>query len=59
MARHYGVGPLWVFIAPGNVASRRTAERAGLSLVDTVAAKPEALAMGLEPELCRYAVESP
>ena len=59
VARHYGVGPLWVLIAPGNVASRRTAERAGLSLVDTVAATPEALAMGLEPELCRYAVEWP
>jgi len=48
-----------VLIAPGNVPSRRTAERAGLSLVDTVAATPEALAMGLEPELCRYAVEWP
>ena len=55
LARHYGIGPLWVFIAPENVASRRTAERAGLTLVDTVAAAPEALAMGLEPELCRYA----
>jgi hypothetical protein len=41
------------------VASRRTAERAGLSLVDTVAATPQALAMGLEPELCRYAIECP
>ena len=59
VARHYGLGPLWVLIAPGNMASRRTAERAGLALVDTVAATPEALAMGLEPELCRYAVEWP
>jgi predicted acetyltransferase len=59
VARHYGVAPLWVLIAPGNVASRRTAERAGLTLVDTVAAAPEALAAGLEPELCRYVAEWP
>lgn len=59
LARHYGVAPLWVLIAPENVASRRTAERAGLVLVDTVAAAPEALAMRLEPELCRYAVRDP
>jgi predicted acetyltransferase len=59
VARHYGVAPLWVLIAPGNVASRRAAERAGLTLVDTVAAAPGALAAGLEPELCRYAAARP
>ena len=59
VARHYGVAPLWVLIAPGNVASRRTAERAGLVMVDIVAATPEALAMGLETELCRYAANQP
>ena len=59
VARHYGVAPLWVLVAPGNVASRRTAERAGLTLVDTVAAAPEALAAGLEPELCRYMAARP
>ncbi len=59
VARHYGIAPLWVLIAPGNLASRRTAERAGLTLVDTVATTPEALAMGLEPELCRYVAERP
>jgi predicted acetyltransferase len=59
VARHYGVAPLWVLVAPGNVASRRTAERAGLVLVDTTAATPEALALGLEPELCRYVAERP
>ena len=57
VARHYGIAPLWAFIAPGNVASRRTAERAGLALVDMVPAAPEALQMGLEPELCRYTAE--
>ena len=59
VARHYQVAPLWVFIAPTNVASRRTAERAGLSFVDTVAATPDALAMGLERELCRYVAPQP
>ena len=59
LARHYEIAPLWVLIAPDNTASRRTAERAGLTLVDTVAATQEALALGLEPELCRYAAERP
>ena len=59
VALHYGVAPLWVLIAPENVASRRTAERAGLTLVDLVPAAPEALALGLEPELCRYVAERP
>ncbi len=59
LARHYGVAPLWVLIAPENVASRRTAERAGLMLVDTVSAAPEALAAELGPMLCRYVAEAP
>jgi predicted acetyltransferase len=59
LAQHYGVVPLWVLIAPDNVASRRTAERAGMTLVDTVAATPEALAMGVEPEVWRYAAIRP
>lgn len=59
LARHYQVAPLWVLIGPANTASRRTAERAGLLLVDTIAATPEAVAAGLEPELCRYAAERP
>ena len=59
VARGYGVAPLWVLIDPGNTASRRTVERAGLELVDIVPASPEALVLGLGPELCRYAVERP
>ena len=59
LARHYGVSPLWVHIEPHNVASRRTAERAGLSLVDVVATAPEAVALGLGGEMCRYAAELP
>ena len=57
VARHYEIAPLWVLIAPANLPSRRTAERAGLRLVDTVAATDEALALGLEAELCRYVAE--
>jgi predicted acetyltransferase len=59
LAAHYGVAPLWALIGPANVASRRSAERAGFVLVDTVAATPEALALELEPELCRYVAEDP
>jgi len=59
IARQAGVAPLRVFIAPDNVASRRTAERAGLELVDEVEAAPEALALGLERRLCRYRAREP
>ena len=54
VARHYGVAPLWVLIAPENAASRRTAERAGFHLVDLVPAASEAVGLGLGPEFCRY-----
>lgn len=59
VARHYGVAPLWVLIAPENTASCRTAERAGLRLVDTVEASPEAERLGHGPRLCRYVTADP
>jgi predicted acetyltransferase len=59
VARHYDVAPFRVLIGPENVASRRTAERAGLTLVGTVDATPDALAMGLERELCVYEAAQP
>ena len=59
VARHYGVAPLWVLIEPDNTASRRTAERAGLRLVDIVTTAPEGLAVGLGPHVCRYTAEQP
>ena len=59
VADHYGVAPLWVLIEPENVASRRTAERAGLQLVDVVPTAPEARALALGPQLCRYVAERP
>jgi predicted acetyltransferase len=59
VARHYRVAPLWVLIAPENRASCRTAERAGLRLVDTVEAAPEAAPLGHGPRLCRYVATDP
>ena len=59
LARHYGIAPLWVLIAPSNVASRRAVEAAGFTLYDVAPATPEALAMGLEPGLCRYVATAP
>ena len=49
------VAPLWVLIEPDNVASRRVVERAGLELVDIIDTEPEAVALGLGPQVCRYA----
>ncbi|MES2524412.1 MAG: GNAT family N-acetyltransferase [Gemmatimonadota bacterium] len=54
LAAQHDVGPLWVLIAPDNVASRRTVERAGFTLVDIVEASAEALGMGVAPVVCRY-----
>ena len=54
IARHMRVSPLWILIALENVASRRTVERAGFGLVDTVEASPEARALHHGPSLCRY-----
>lgn len=59
LARHYGVAPLWVLIAPDNTASRRAAERAGLLLADVVEAAPEAVGLGHGPRLCRYVAAEP
>jgi len=59
VARHYGVAPLWVLIEPHNAPSRRTAERAGLRLVDVVPTAPEGLALGHGPLVCRYVAEEP
>ena len=59
LARLRGVAPLWVLIEPDNVASRGAVERAGFELVDTVETRPEAMALGLGPRVCRYAALRP
>jgi len=57
LAKEHQISPLWIFIAPDNVASRRAVEGVGFRLVDTVDASPEAISLGLGPTLCRYAAE--
>jgi predicted acetyltransferase len=59
LARRDGVAPLWILIAPDNIASRRTVERVGFRLVDVVDASVEALGLGLGSQLCRYAIDQP
>lgn len=54
IASAHGVSPLWVFIEPENVASRRAVERAGFELAATEATRPEARALGLGPTVCHY-----
>ena len=54
LARAHALSPLWILIAPDNVASRRTVERAGFQLVGIVDASPEALAIDVVPVVCRY-----
>lgn len=54
LAREHALSPLWILIAPDNLASRRTVERVGFQLVDIVASSPEALAIDVSPEVCRY-----
>lgn len=57
LAYHFGVGPLWVLIETANIASRRAAERAGFRLHDEVDTRPEALALGVGPRVCRYVIK--
>lgn len=59
VARHHGVAPLWILIEPDNVPSRRAVERAGLHLVAIDDSAPEAVALGLGSQLCRYAIDNP
>ncbi|MBB4635357.1 GNAT family N-acetyltransferase [Longimicrobium terrae] len=59
LARTSGIAPLWTLIEPDNIASRRVVESAGFALVDEVDTRPEAMALGLGPRVCRYALASP
>jgi predicted acetyltransferase/ribosomal protein S18 acetylase RimI-like enzyme len=56
LARHWNLLPLWILIEPDNIASRRAAERAGLTLADVVDSSPEAVAVGVGPKICRYQI---
>ncbi|MDQ3441936.1 MAG: GNAT family N-acetyltransferase [Planctomycetota bacterium] len=41
LARAHGIGELWITVNPDNVASRRTCERLGAALVDTIPVPPD------------------
>lgn len=56
LARWHGLSDLWITCNPDNIASRRTAERLGATLIETVqlpADNPQRLLNG-ETEKCRY-----
>lgn len=59
LARQYGIAPLWVFIEPENIASRRAAERAGFQLLDLINTPPEAVNLGIGSQVYRYVIEQP
>ncbi len=54
LAREHSLSPLWILIAPDNVASRRTVERVGFQLVEIGDASAEALTIDVAPQVCRY-----
>ena len=58
IARHHGMRALWITCNPDNYASRRTCERLGCALVDTVAVPPgHTLHQRGELEKCRYRLD--
>jgi len=57
LADYFNLAPLWVLIEPENIASRRTAERAGFGLVDIIETQPEAIGLGIGRHVCRYAIK--
>lgn len=58
IARHHGLRPLWVTTDPENVPSRRTCERLGGALIETVDVPPSHLlyARG-QRRKCRYRID--
>ena len=55
LARRHGLGALWITCDPHNAASRRTCERLGAELVETVAVpRTDPLYSRGEREKCRY-----
>jgi predicted acetyltransferase len=58
LAKSCQVSPLWVLIEPDNIASRKTAERAGFQLQDIVATSVEGLGLGIGERVCRYLIDN-
>jgi tagatose 1,6-diphosphate aldolase len=58
IARHHGLHTLWITCNPDNHASRRTCERLGMQLIDTVNVPPRnPLYLRGERQKCRYRLE--
>lgn len=58
LARAHGLNPLWITCNPENIASRRTCERLGMKLVETVAIPSnEPLYTRGERVKCRYRLD--
>jgi predicted acetyltransferase len=58
LARRHGLKVLWITANPGNIASRRTCENLGATLVNTVSVPPEnELFSRGETEKCRYRID--
>lgn len=56
LARH-GINPAWITCNPDNIASRRTCERLGAELIDTVPVPPENhLFLRGDRQKCRYKI---
>ena len=59
VARHLGIDPLWITCNPENAASRRTCERLGAELVETVDIPPHInLYANGDRQKCRYRLET-
>ena len=58
VARRLGVETLWVTCDPENVASRKTLERFGAELVETVGVPPDCVIFQSgHPRKCRYRID--
>jgi tagatose 1,6-diphosphate aldolase len=58
LARHHGLDPVWITCNPDNIASRRTCELAGATLVEIVNVPPEEpLYQRGEKWKCRYRLD--
>ena len=59
LARTHALSPVWILIAPDNVASRLAVGRVGFPVVNVVDASPAALALDVTPMVRRYRWEVP
>ncbi len=60
LAAQHGLSPLWITCNPDNLASRKTCEYAGATLVETVAVPRESdIFRRGEREKCRYRIDLP